>query len=365
MREGGFHDVNSNFLCCIFFESNATLSGMTPVIDVHTHLAGLGQGGTGCFIEPRKFRSLLYKAMRKMLGLYHAHEDGRFDEAYRERLEKDVRAAIERKALAACVVFPHERIYDESGEPRAVGQELYVPNEYAFQVCGQPESRGLFLPAVSVHPYRRDALDETHKWIERGAAAFKCLPNSQNIDPRDKRCAKIFELLAEKKVPLIAHTGGEHTVSVIRPDLGDPELLQPALDRGVTVIMAHCGTRSGLFDTNWMPAFCKLARKYPNCYGDNSAFTTPGRSRWIPRFLREEGVVEKLVHGSDYPVPPGAWFSLGILGWRKASELQRVWSYLARDVEIKRACGFPDVVFNNAARLLAPGSLQRWGVAAP
>src|SRR5207237_1699976 len=52
------------------------------------------------------------------------------------------------------------------------------------------------------------------KWIERGAAAFKCLPNSQNIDPRDKRCEKIFDLLAAKKVPLIAHTGGEHTVTV-------------------------------------------------------------------------------------------------------------------------------------------------------
>jgi hypothetical protein len=35
-----------------------------PVIDVHTHLAGLGHGGSGCFIAERKFHSLLYKVMR-------------------------------------------------------------------------------------------------------------------------------------------------------------------------------------------------------------------------------------------------------------------------------------------------------------
>src|ERR1043165_7826685 len=139
----------------------------------------------------------------------------------------------------------------------------------------------LVLPAASVHPYRKDALEETHRWIERGAVALKWLPNSQDMDPRDPRCQKIFDLLAARRVPLIAHTGGEHTVSVIRPDLGDPATLRPALERGVTVIMAHCGTQSGFFDQNWMPTFCELARHYPNCFGDTSAFNTPGRVRWM------------------------------------------------------------------------------------
>lgn len=300
--------------------------------------------------------------MRYKLGIYDAHERGCLDQAYLERLEKDVRSAIDRQSLSACVVFAHERIYNDSGELLAVGQELHVPNEYAFSICEHEKLHGLFLPAMSVHPYRHDALDEIGKWIERGAVALKWLPNSQGMDPRDQRCQKIFDLLAAKHVPLIAHTGGEHTVSIIRPDLGDPETLRPALDRGVNVIMAHCGTQSGLFDTNWMPSFCELARRYPNCFGDTSAFTTPGRSRWMSHFLREEGVVEKLIHGSDYPVPPSAWWSLPKLGWTKTQELQRIWSFLARDVEIKRACGFPDNVFTNTARILAPGSLERWGI---
>lgn len=331
-----------------------------PVLDFHTHLAGIGQGGTGCYIEPRKFESLLYKLLRKQLGIYDAHREGRLDEAYLERLRRDAALGREHGTLDGAVVFAHERVYLDSGELAAEGQELHVPNDYLFRCCEQ--AGGLFLPAMSVHPYRKDALDECHRWIERGAVALKWLPNSQGMDPRDRRCLPIYDLLAAKKVPLIAHTGGEHVVRIRRAELGNPEILRPALDRGVTVIVAHCGTASGIFDQHWLPAFCGLARKYPNCYGDNSAFNTPGRARWNTRILKEDGIAEKLVHGSDYPVPPTPWWMLLRLGYRRCRELSRVWSFLERDVQIKRALGYPETVFTNGSRLLPPGSLERWGV---
>lgn len=335
-----------------------------PVIDVHTHLAGLGHGGTGCFIDPRTFESLLFKLMRHKLGIYGAHREGRLDAAYLERLLRDIESAAGDGTLDAAVVFAHDRIHNEDGSVKAEGQELHTPNAYAFACAERPEARGRLLPAMSVHPYRPDALDETAKWIERGAVAMKWLPNSQCMDPRDRRCLPVYDLLAAKKVPLIAHTGGEHTARVLRPELGDPGVLRPALDRGVTVIMAHCGSGSGLFDAHWLPNFCALARKHPNCWGDTSAFNTPGRARWMTMLLREEGIASKLVHGSDYPVPPTAWWSLRHLGWGQTRRLNRIWSYLARDVEIKRARGFPEEVFTNAARVLAPCSLARWQVAA-
>ncbi|HYG76569.1 MAG TPA: amidohydrolase family protein [Planctomycetota bacterium] len=334
-----------------------------PIIDVHTHLAGLGHGDTRCFISEKKFNSALYRLMRYKLGVYNAHKENRLDQAYLERLDQDVACAIESHALHAVVVFAHERIYSDTGELQRSGQELYVPNEYAFACCERQEMRGRFLPAMSVHPYRADAIDETEKWIERGAVAMKWLPNSQNMNPSDPRCLRIYDLLARHDIPLIAHTGGEHTVSILRAELGDPALLRPALDRGVKVIVAHCGTKSGLFDTNWLPRFCELARAYPNCWGDTSAFCTPGRTRWMTRILRESDVVEKLIHGSDYPVPPAAWTSLFKLGWRRTCSLQRTWSFLERDIAIKREYGFPERVFTNAARVLPASALQRWGVA--
>ena len=323
-----------------------------PIIDAHVHLAGLGDSGSGCFIAPRKFNSLLYRLMRKKLGIYRAHRDGRLDEEYLARLERDVKTAVECSALDAAVLFAHDRLYSDNGEVAPERQELHVPNEYLFKCCEAPALKGRLLPAMSVHPYRPDALDETLRWIERGAVAMKWLPNSQNIDPRDRRCAPIYRALAERGVPLIAHTGGEHTVSIVRAEFGDPQLMQPALDQGVTVILAHCGSKSGLFDTDWLPAFVKLARTQPRCYGDTSAFCTPGRTRWIGRLLREEGLAAKLIHGSDYPVPPFAWGAAFKLGLRKTLELQRVWSYLERDIRIKRELGMPEEVFTNFARLM-------------
>jgi predicted TIM-barrel fold metal-dependent hydrolase len=340
--------------------TDATPGLTLPVIDIHTHLAGLGQGGTDCFIAPHKFHSLLYKMMRWKLGIYNAHKQEGLDPAYLERLQRDVTAAAEHKSLHAAVIFAHDRIYTESGELHPTAQELYVPNEYAFR-CAE-SLPGRFLPATSVHPYRKGALEEIEKWIERGAVALKWLPNSQCMDPRDARCFPIYDLLVRKNIPMIVHTGGEHTVTVLRKDLGDPDILRPALDRGVNVVMAHCGTKSGIFDTQWMPQFSELARKYPNCWGDTSAFCTPGRARWIAPMLRESGVLEKLVHGSDYPVPPDAFSSLIHLGWPKTMELIDVWSFLERDVKIKRARGFPDVVFTNTARVLGAKALQRWNV---
>lgn len=333
-----------------------------PVVDIHTHLAGIGQNQSGCFIRPAKYHSILYGLMRWKLGIAGAHRQDRLDLAYRERLQRDVNAAAEHRVLQAAVVFAHDRVHREDGSVHEPDQELYVPNAYVFRCAEQ--AGGRFLPAASVHPYRPDALDETTRWIEQGAVALKWLPNSQGMDPRDPRCLPIYRLLAEKRVPLIAHTGGEHTVRIRCRALGHPDVLRPALEAGVTVIMAHCATKSGLFDPHWFPAFVALARRYPHCYGDTSALNTPGRSRWHPHVLREEGLAERLVHGSDYPVPPTAWFSLRRLGWTRARQLQRIWSFLERDVAIKRALGYPEAVFTRGAALLTPGSLERWGTPA-
>ena len=333
-----------------------------PVIDMHTHLAGMGHGGTGCWVSSRKFNSPMFRAMRWMLGIYGAHRSGCLDQAYLELLDSEIRTAAANGALDAAVIYAHDRIYTEDGSIMDLGQELYVPNDYAFYCAERESMRGRYLPAVSVHPYRRDAVAETERCIERGAVAMKWLPNSQCMNPGNSRCFAIYDLLAARKVPLIAHTGGEHTVSVIRPELGNPEALRPALDRGVTVIMAHSGTRSGLFDGHWLEEFCALAREYPNCWGDTAAFCTPGRTRWIPRMIKEQGVVEKLMHGSDYPVPVTAWFAMGELGWKKVHELNRIHGFLERDVRIKRAMGLPEAVFTNAARVLGAAALRRWGL---
>ena len=45
---------------------------------------------------------------------------------------------------------------------------------------------------------------------------MKCLPNCQNIDCADARYRPFWEKMAVLGLPLLAHTGGEHTVQVVQ-----------------------------------------------------------------------------------------------------------------------------------------------------
>ena len=66
---------------------------------------------------------------------------------------------------------------------------FYVPNDYVLKLAREhPE----FLPAVSIHPARPDALEELERCLAGGAVMMKCLPNCQNIDCNDRRFAQIL-----------------------------------------------------------------------------------------------------------------------------------------------------------------------------
>ncbi len=335
--------------------------GGWPVLDMHTHLAGLGQGGTRCFIAPGTYASPLFKVLRHSLGIFHSHKRREMDQAYLSRLRRHLGEAVNAGDIDGIVVFAHDRIHLSDGTPDPARQELFVPNSHAFRVCEEHRERGRMLPAMSVHPYRPDALPRAEFWISRGAVAMKWLPNSMNIDPLDTRTREMCKLLALRGIPLIVHTGGEHTATVIEERFGNPDLFIPALEEGLTVIFAHCGTRSGFSDPDWLPNFRRLARDYPSAWGDISAICSVGRTRWISSLLEDPAVSSKLVHGSDFPIPPLAWPGAHRIGLSRCLALQKVWSFLSRDVRIKKEWGVPPEVFTNGARLIGRPRLEEWG----
>jgi len=158
--------------------------------------------------------------------------------------------------------------------------------------------------------------------------------------------------MAESKLPLLAHTGGEHTLPVVNPEFADPRILTLPLECGVTVIAAHCATKSGLFDPEYFHIFEQMAARFPNLYGDISAFNVPIRGRHVRRCLRTP-LAERLLHGSDYPVPVNglyAW-AMGFVDWRTFRRWQRQSNVLERDYQLKRAMGFGDGVFLRARGL--------------
>jgi predicted TIM-barrel fold metal-dependent hydrolase len=300
---------------------------------MHVHIVGNGLRGSGCWLKVGLWHGPLAAFMVRHIGVGVSTSAPEFDEAYANHLARLVRES----SLGAAVILAQDEVYDESGGKLEFGS-FYVPNDWVLKLAREHEE---FLPAVSIHPARADALDELERCLEAGAVMLKLLPNCHNVDCNDARYREFWERMAEAKLPLLAHTGGEHTVPVIRKDLSDPRTLRLPLECGVTVIAAHCATKSGLTDREYVHDFCDMLAEYPNLYGDTSAFNVPIRGRHIRACLREP-VASRLLHGSDYPVPVfGHWaWMQRFVDWKDFRRCEANRNILEKDYQLKRAMGF-------------------------
>jgi uncharacterized protein len=317
------------------------------LIDMHVHIVGNGTGGTGCRLRVRGWwHRPLAAYMLRHIGLPSDAMQGDLDWLYVERLLELVRSS----SLGAVVILAQDDVYDTQGRVMEGVGSFYVPNDYVLKLAREHQE---FLPAVSIHPARPDALEELERCLAAGAVMMKCLPNCQNIDCADRRLTKFWERMAEAKMPLLAHTGGEHTLPVVRKEFADPRTLIRPLEIGVTVIAAHCATKSGLADPEYFHVFAEMTTRFPNLYGDTSAFNVPLRGRHTRKCLAEP-LASRMVHGSDFPVPVhGLWAWLwGFVNWRAFRRAQRIPNVLERDFQLKLAAGFPVAHFTRIRSLL-------------
>ena len=284
--------------------------------------------------------------MLGQLGMPATALEGDLEKIYAEHLLKLVRES----SLDAVVLLAHERVHDLDGTPRPDLGSMFVPNDIVLDLARQhPE----FLAGVSIHPARTDALDELDRCIANGAVLMKCLPNCQNIDPTDRRCIPFWKRMASVGLPLLAHTGGEHTVPIVNARLADPKLLRTPLEHGVTVIAAHCGTSSGAFDHDYFDDWAAMLAEFPNLYGDISAMVSLNRCAHLSDCLRIE-IEPCILHGSDFPVPiigHRLWLNRSLDG-KTFRLVQAVKNPVERDFQFKKALGFSDQVFTRAGDLL-------------
>ncbi|TAL00647.1 MAG: hypothetical protein EPO07_09420 [Verrucomicrobia bacterium] len=315
-------------------------------VDMHVHVVGNGSGGSGCWVRVTGWHRPMAALMLRHIGLPGDALSLDLEGLYLARLLEQVRGS----SLSAAVILAQDDVHDDQGHVIEGAGSFYVPNDY---VLGLARKHPELLPAISIHPARPDALEELDRCLDAGAVMLKCLPNCQNINCNDRRFTKFWERMAEAKLPLLAHTGGEHTLPVVQPNYADPRVLTLPLEIGVTVIAAHSGTKSGLFDPEYFHVFAEMTWKYPNLYGDTSAFNVPLRGGHIPECLREP-LATRMVHGSDYPVPvQGLWACLrGFLSWKDYRAAGSNPNILERDYQLKRAMGFPPEHFTRIWKLL-------------
>lgn len=290
----------------------------------------------------RLLRSLPFRYMKWRLGL--SGEDAGTEAQLREVLFRTLDATPE---LDAAVMLAFDAVYDRDGILDVSNTHLYTKNDYVIDLAKQHHK---ILFGASVHPYRKDAVEELERCVKAGAVLLKWLPITQGMNPADDACLPFYEALAHHKLPLLCHTGGEKSLPNIAPDTPSPLLLKPALDRGVTVIAAHCGTRSTFTETDHIRDFMRMCHDYEHFYGDTSALNLPTRSHAFNLVLGDAVVRSKLVHGSDWPIPviPPA----RTIGLANACECFMEDNWLRRDILIKQCMDFDGAYWTRAARVL-------------
>jgi predicted TIM-barrel fold metal-dependent hydrolase len=284
------------------------------LVDYHTHVAGLGAGGTGNQVNP-KMRTWRHPFHRAKFAVYLSAagvEDlGRADAEFAERLVNLVRH-IEPHGKYRLLAF--DKNYNRDGTENLAKTEFYVPNEYVFDLSARHPD--LFEPVISVHPYRARAVEELEKWAGRGGRMVKWLPNAMGIDPSDAACDPFYARMKELGLVLLSHGGEEKAVEAEEDQrLGNPLLLRRALDHGVRTIVAHCaslGHNEDLDDPGGrrvhnFQLFMRLMgeKRYEGLvFGDISAMTQFNRiGEPLSAVIGKEELHGRLVNGSDYPLP--------------------------------------------------------------
>lgn len=321
-------------------------------IDVHLHLAGIGTDGSGCWISPLFQRRLTFR----LLSLIQRLKARQLRQPSDADWAANAAALVRDSEVHQAVALGFDGVYDERGELDAERSQMMIPTSWVLEVCRRhPE----LLPGPSINPHRRDAMDRLEECVEGGAVLIKWLPATQKIDAADPALLPFYRRLAEAGIPLLVHSGGsEGTFAEIDPALKDLERLRPALREGVRVIVAHSGVPvTYMRDPDQVPLLREMLAEYPHLWVDNSGMSNPSRFRHLPRMAEDPDIAPRTLHGSDYPVPTNAFWYLRRLGadaWR----LDRIRNPLQRDVELKRALGYPDDVLTRHAAALA--NLHRW-----
>lgn len=284
-------------------------------LDCHVHLAGTGDSDSGIWLHPDMQNPLQlaqYIRFKFYLNAACVQSDDHIDQHYVQQL---LRLRTDFPTGAKFMLLAFDYRHNEQGEMLKDKSPFAVPNEYAAQlVKNHPQQ---FEWAASIHPYRKDCVEQLDWSVKNGARAVKWLPPMMGIDPASPLCEPFYEALARHDIPLLTHAGDEHAVAgVDAQKLGNPLLLRKPLEHGVKVVVAHCATMGSNRDIDQGPngkemdnydLFARLMdepRYAGKLFGDISAIPQVNRSGLsLTDIIRRQEWHPRLLNGSDFPLP--------------------------------------------------------------
>src|SRR5580658_7369263 len=208
--------------------------------------------------------------------------------------------------------------------PRATGIQ---PVEDLLPVIAHRPARFHLVANVNPHLHQPPAA-EAARQLDLGAVAVKVHPVHGGFRPDTPDMYEVYELCAERQVPVIVHTGGS-IFPGSRPEAGDPALMGQAVADfpGVQFVLAHGGRGQ------WYSDAARMALDRANVWLDLAGLPPKRLPAYYAGFDLAE-LAAKWIFGTDWPGVPG----------------------VARNVRAVAALGLPDatlagVLSANACRV--------------
>lgn len=331
------------------------------LVDFHTHVIAIGTSVKDAFINS-KMRSGINLERFKFLIYASAANVKNLDNADQEYLTRLVRLARSSKRQGKYRILAFDKHYKPDGTVDLTKTNMYVPNDYVVELARQYAD--VFLPVISLHPYRRDAIEELEKWAKAGVKYIKWLPNAMGMDPANPAIETFYRKMKEHNMILLSHSGEEQVVEAEEDqELGNPLRLRKPLDMGIRVIVAHAASLGSCADldnggdkkANCFDLFLRLMDepKYRGLlFGEVSAMLQFNRMPGpFSTLLKRQDLHSRLVNGSDYPLPAinalirtRSLASDGFITSEERNALNEIYDYnpLLFDFVLKRTMRHPE-----------------------
>ena len=323
------------------------------ILDMHCHVAGIGAGGSGCFVSRELRNNFRFNIYMKAFGVTLAEVEEQGDQLLMERLAKGIE---ESKRVGAAIVLAMDGVMDANGRLDRARTEFYIPNEFvAVEAAKYPN---LYFGA-SINPHRPDALERLQWARDNGALLVKWLPSIQFIDPADPALEPFYRKMVALNLPLLTHAGQERSFTHARDELADPVRLKLPLSLGVKLIVAHAASTGENEGQEDIDRLIRMLDDYPNLYTDISSMTQVNKLGYLRQAITEKRLEGRLLYGSDFPLINTAAVSPWVyplnLTRKQMQSISAIGNPWDRDVALKEALGVPaDVMARSAAFFSVP-----------
>ena len=290
-------------------------------VDFHTHLLS----------SDVKFDRLYDKiAIKFFASRFGMHPKELVRNPYKAYCEALIRNVKESQFLEKIVLFGVDARVDDNGEILHSDVTVCATNEDLNTLYQQ--NKDCIIPFFSINPKRPDALDLIDKYVALGFKGAKFLQNYWGVDTREKRYIPYFEKLKYHNLPLIVHIGSENSVDSYE-ECESIEMLYNPVEIGVNTVCAHMALsyeplkifkalskNPKNFNDEYFQLL-EMLETHDNLYADISALLTPVRAKVLMHLREQKDIHNKLLFGTDFPVPFTAVFNTHGLPFKKSFEI--------------------------------------------